>query len=299
MRLYPRFTVIVALAALAACGFALATKPPSVAVAQDVYYESPEDVARDELLFDRETLFADVAQSALTTAQSAEVTLGPVEWGADYDLDDLATAASILDPYVEHRTSATVPLLLGDRTIAWVSSTLTSAGWEWSSVTCESAEHQRTYARAESRLASALAGAPDAQHYVDVWGSIWIVARRGTKEAAALADYYAYGCFAGPDAPHLPPECTVLSAQEFRTLASRIDAAGKAHSRRSPWGDWMRCSAGALVPAAFLGIGSWVVLRRRYRRGHHSPDETPAGLTEQALPAGGAPETLDSEVGRR
>jgi hypothetical protein len=242
-------------------------------------YPSPEAVARADLEEWRAENFAGVAESALTTGQASRVNLGAVGYTVWLDVDRVAGSRSILDACLEDRTTASVPFLLGDRVIGETSAELTTGGWQWASTACESSRGETKARAAHDRLTAALGGAPDVTREVLLGGSSWLVAKRGSTEAAVLVDYFAWGTVMGGwQAPGLPREGEAISSTQFRSLVVAV----RDHERQRAWTQWVECAGAVIVVAGLVALTGWRLWRRRRVRGQRV-------LTEQSHQADKAP----------
>jgi hypothetical protein len=186
-------------------------------------HPTAEGVAQDLLEDLRADNFADWGESELTTAQSAQVVIGPADYACSVDLARVGPRASIFESLTEDRTWVDIPFLLGDRRIGEVGVQKTTGGWEQVTTCRESDTWGAARRKAMAGFVGALRGAPETVREVYLLGSYWLVAKRGHREAASLISYSSYGCSAGgANPPKLGREGDVITQEQFRALTIRL-----------------------------------------------------------------------------
>jgi hypothetical protein len=166
----------------------------------------------------------------------------------------------IFQATTEQSDSAGVPILLGDRQIGELWFDQTSAGWQPGSVGTESSARNSERESIQQAFVKILGGQPEEVRDVNVFGSSWLFARRGTHEAAGLLATNGYYEFSLGKMPELPSPGMALTGAEFTALARRMR--GRSYVA-DPWlwvlpvFTWIAIGFGALV----LGALGWAVWR--------------------------------------
>jgi hypothetical protein len=169
---------------------------------------------------ERASRFADVREAPVSDHEAGRAVLGEV--GTLYRIvpSELATVPFLVDAVRPQRLdAAVVPITLGNRQLAEMCYVKANGRWSWTSTACESVDHDRDYVMLCRSLGLVLGGAPDEKWTVSVAGSVWVVARRGNAEAAGLQ---SAGHLSG--GVRLPPEGSVLTSGQFRTLVLKMQA---------------------------------------------------------------------------
>ncbi|MBU4555952.1 MAG: hypothetical protein KJ747_03685 [Actinobacteria bacterium] len=175
-------------------------------------------LATESLEYERASGFSDVRSAPLTPEEIDGARLGEMDRGYRIIPAELASDGTIFGATrVADENAVSVPVIVGERYIAELGFERIDGQWEPRSTGCEAPHQDLARAEVNRAIPGALGGSPEETRSVNVDGSLWVIAKRGSREAAGLIDVYAYGCF-GDTSVSLPSAGSVLTDVEFRAL---------------------------------------------------------------------------------